>query len=227
MNSSVAVIIPAGGSGSRLDKKNKKQFFKHKNQSLLWWSIQPFFALEDKLHVIVIAIPENISEEEKECLPQSKNIVYCIGGSTRQESVMNGLNQLAKQSFDGITIVHDAARPCLNKLHLFTLIQKIKDSNEGALLCIKVSDTVKRANANTCVLSTVDRSDLWLAQTPQGAPFTKLYRANQLVLKDNVQVTDDASILEYAGIPVHIVEDSKQNVKITCSEDWSIFTQQY
>ncbi len=226
MNPSVAVIIPAGGSGSRLDKKNKKQFFRHKGESLLWWSIQPFYALKENLYKIIVAIPDQLSDEEKECLPQSESISYCIGGATRQESVMNGLEKLAEQSFGGTCIVHDAARPCLNKTHLIKMVEKIDESNEGAMLCVKVSDTVKRSNNDLNVVATVDRSNLWLAQTPQGAPFEKLYRANQLVVRDKVHVTDDASILEYAEIPVHIVEDSKKNRKITCREDWSLFTEQ-
>ena len=227
MNSKVAVVIPAGGNGSRISKDKKKQFFTHKEKSLLEWSIEPLFSLGDQLKMIIIAIPEDIDELSQSLLPKHEKIKYCTGGSTRQKSVFNGLKFLHSENFEGTCVVHDAARPCLDTGKLKNLVEKIQESNEGGVLCVKVADTVKKANANMEVKNTIDRMNLWYAQTPQGGPFNKLYDANLLAIQEDIVVTDDASILENAGVPVHIVEDSRSNVKITCVEDWEIFIKNY
>jgi 2-C-methyl-D-erythritol 4-phosphate cytidylyltransferase len=226
VNNKIAVVIPAGGSGTRFDKNKKKQFYTYKNKSLLWWSLQPFKSLDKRLYKIIIAIPDDLSDDEKSQLPKDKEITYCLGGPSRQESVMNALKVLKDNQFEGICIVHDAARPCLGVPQLNALIDKIDKTDEGAVLCVKVSDTIKKADDSLEVLQTVDRSQLWAAQTPQGGPFNKLYQANLDAISSGDKVTDDASILELAGIKVHIVEDSKKNLKITSSEDWDLFIYQ-
>ena len=135
------------------------------------------------------------------------------GGATRQESVRRGLEALAANPPD-IVLVHDAARPVVPAGTVPALIAAL-DTVPGAIPAMPVSDTLKRG-AEGLIAETVPRAGLFRAQTPQGFRFDPLLAAHRAA---TTEATDDAQLLEAAGLPVALVAGHESNVKITWPED--------
>jgi 2-C-methyl-D-erythritol 4-phosphate cytidylyltransferase len=119
---------------------------------------------------------------------------------------------------DDWVLVHDAARPCLRRADLDTLLAALADEPVGALLAVPIADTVKRAGAGR-VDATVPRSDLWRAYTPQAFRLGLLRRALDHAEAEALVVTDDASAVELLGLRPRLIEGHTDNIKITRPED--------
>jgi 2-C-methyl-D-erythritol 4-phosphate cytidylyltransferase len=138
-----------------------------------------------------------------------------LGGKRRRDSVLCGLDALAGCD---IVVVHDAARPLVTAELIDAAIDGALDV--GAALCaVPVADTVKRGDAAALVRSTVSRSDLWLAQTPQAFRVDLLRRAHAA---HDIDATDDAALVELIDAPVRLVHGSRTNVKVTTPEDLAL-----
>ncbi len=143
------------------------------------------------------------------------------GGATRRDSVLNGLRWLRATEFDSDgdwVMVHDAARPGLKIIDLEALRSAMRDADglDGLLLALRVADTVKRSHAGSDRIDrTIDRADLWLAQTPQVARLARMIAA----LEQVPGATDEASALEATGGRVRLVEGSGGNFKVTTRDD--------
>jgi len=146
--------------------------------------------------------------------------LYC-GGETRRDSVYNGLvAAMAGVDADDWILVHDAARPCLPRKDFLNLIRETKSDEIGGLLALPAAETVKRAQKDEAgaqrVAGTEDRSQLWLAQTPQ------MFRAGllaQALRRAKGAVTDEASAVEQMGLKPRLVAGSRENLKVTWPED--------
>ncbi len=219
----VAVVIPAAGRGERFG--SPKQFQTHLGWSLLRWALEPFLGLGDSLVAMAVALPPGETARGLEDLAGHPRLHTCTGGASRQESVRLGLKLIAGELRpDDVVLVHDAARPLLSGVDLRRIAELIARTGAGALLAVPVRDTLKRAGGNGLVEETVPRSGLYQAQTPQGAPAHLLIEAHDRALRAGLHATDDAAVLEAAGIPVHIVEGDPLNFKITGETDWKLFT---
>ena len=149
--------------------------------------------------------------------------LFC-GGETRRDSVYNGVvAAMAAVDADDWMLVHDAARPCLPRRDLERLIGETQADPVGGILALPAADTVKSVAADeagvTRIVRTEDRSQLWLAQTPQ------MFRAGLLAqaLKGaGGGVTDEAGALEALGLRPRIVGGSRENLKVTYAEDVAI-----
>ena len=192
---------------------------------MLEWSLLPFLSLGKRLQTLVVPLPKNVFENPPAwLLALADRVILCEGGATRQDSVHAGFEQLICRGFeDSIWLVHDAARPLLDQQDLNRLIEKIELTQEGALLALPVRDTIKRSNPENEIVGTLDRSQLWQAQTPQGGPGRKLWEASLKAQQLKWSVTDDASLLEQSGHRVHLVEGHPLNFKITHPQDWELF----
>jgi 2-C-methyl-D-erythritol 4-phosphate cytidylyltransferase len=146
--------------------------------------------------------------------------LYC-GGRVRRESVYNGLVASRDAwNADDWMLVHDAARPCLPQADLQTLIADGSNDEIGAILAVPAAETVKKAAKDEAggqrVLWTEDRTQLWLAQTPQ------MFRAGVLVQalqRARGEVTDESSAIEQLGLRPRLVAGSRENIKVTWPED--------
>jgi 2-C-methyl-D-erythritol 4-phosphate cytidylyltransferase len=118
-------------------------------------------------------------------------------------------------------LVHDAARPCVETSNIEKLISQVKNANTGGLLATKVIDTIKQATGNL-TNTTIDRSNLWQAQTPQMYRFGVLLNALTKADADDINITDEASAIEYIGLKSLLVKSSKRNFKITNPEDLAL-----
>jgi len=144
------------------------------------------------------------------------NVQLALGGAERFESVDNAL-ALIKSEIDFIAI-HDAARPCVSEEQI-NLVFSEAALNGAAILAAPIHDTIKRADAQRRILATEPRQGLWLAQTPQVFRRDWLLAAYAGRAKLGTDITDDAQLVEAAGHPVHVVESSPLNVKITTKND--------
>ncbi|MCK5041246.1 MAG: 2-C-methyl-D-erythritol 2,4-cyclodiphosphate synthase, partial [Sphingomonadales bacterium] len=115
-------------------------------------------------------------------------------------------------------LIHDGARPFPSEALIKDIISKVSETNEGAIPALPVSDTLKKAE-DGIISATVDRDGLWHAQTPQGFPFTAIFKAHQNAAGKNL--TDDAAIAEDAGMNVHICAGSIDNIKLTHPDDFT------
>jgi len=149
--------------------------------------------------------------------------LYC-GGATRANSVHNGLiAAMAAIDADDWVLVHDAARPCLPRADLERLIAECSGDAIGGILALPVADTVKRVAKDEAGVARIarseDRTQLWLAQTPQMFRVGLLAQALHAAKGD---VTDEASAVEQLGLQPRLVVGSRRNIKVTYAEDLAI-----
>ncbi len=144
-----------------------------------------------------------------------------LGGATRQRSVLNGLRALAPLSPTQV-LIHDAARPFVTGDIVDRVLDALK-RGPGAIAAVPLADTLKRGGPGGRIEATLDRADLWRAQTPQGFRFDDILAAHERALAAGREdLTDDAAVAEWAGIPVELVEGSEANVKLTTTEDLAV-----
>ena len=217
-------IIPAAGSGTRLSKKQPKQYALLAGKPMLWHAIRAVCMPPIESVFIVLAPGDKaFAREDWKAFKGRLQPLYC-GGKTRRDSVYNGLvAAMAAVNADDWILVHDAARPCLPKKDLKNLIRECEQDEIGGILALPVAETVKRAAKDEAgaqrVAATEDRAQLWLAQTPQ------MFRAGLLVQALRAAkgpVTDEASALEQMGLKPRLVTGSRENLKVTWPEDLAI-----
>ncbi|HRU01750.1 MAG TPA: IspD/TarI family cytidylyltransferase [Victivallales bacterium] len=209
----------AGGSSRRFGKN--KLFEKILNLPVFILSIIPFTLISQCKNNIVLVInsefKDAFSSDLQKYLPSAK-IKIINGGTTRAESVKNGLIALSPVSPD-LVAVHDAARPLID----ISLIRKAflyAQKNSSAVFAYPLSDTIKLINKkNMTIKKTLDRKYLWAAQTPQIFRYTELLDAYEKEKKSLHNFTDDASIMESAGYKIKIFPSSQINLKITYQTD--------
>lgn len=180
-------------------------------RSLLAFENSPYIS-----GIVLVVREEDILEMQNLCdrysITKVKDIVK--GGSDRHESVMNGIERLDKK--EQFVLIHDGARPLVTDEIIEDAANGLK-TFDATVSAVKVNDTVKLSKDGETVEKTVDRSELYFAQTPQGVNISK-YKAASEILKD-ADFTDDASVMEQAGYTVKLTKGSMRNFKITTPAD--------
>jgi 2-C-methyl-D-erythritol 4-phosphate cytidylyltransferase/2-C-methyl-D-erythritol 2,4-cyclodiphosphate synthase len=203
-----AAILVAAGSGSRFGHAVPKQF-------LTLGGVPVIRRAADALapHVTLLQ-PVGDAEPIEEALAGLAHLPCVAGGATRQESVYAGLEALEEWAPD-IVLVHDAARPYVPTGLIPALMEALQD-HEGAIPALPVADTLKRAK-NGVITGTIPRDSLYRAQTPQAFAYDTLLALHRAGPYEGA--TDDAWLLEHAGIPVALVAGDEHNIKLTYPED--------
>jgi 2-C-methyl-D-erythritol 4-phosphate cytidylyltransferase len=210
------VVVPAAGSGKRMQAGKNKQFLLLKNKPIIVHTLEIFEQDEECKSVILVANPSEISDM-KELIKSyrlQKVVQIVAGGSERQFSVHNGIKFLVA---DELVLVHDGARPFVTKETIKSLTDEAEKTG-AAVLGVPVKDTIKKVKQNV-ITETVDRSSLWAIQTPQAFRLSLLKTAYEQAEHDNFIGTDDASLVERLGHQVSVVEGDYKNFKITTPED--------
>tara|TARA_B110000438_G_scaffold5537_1_gene5520 strand:- start:1251 stop:1931 length:681 start_codon:yes stop_codon:yes gene_type:complete len=212
----ITAIIPAAGGGERFGEK--KQLKLLNGRPLIFHTIQPFIKSELINEIIVVLPKDDVNQMARELKSTltSKKIKVVPGGETRQQSVNNGLINSDKES--ELICIHDGVRPFVTS----TLIQKVIKASvghDGAILALPSSDTIKKVMEDQ-ILETLPRETIWRAQTPQVFQKPALEEAIQIAIDENLEGTDEASILEKIGYQIGFIEGSPLNIKITTKEDW-------
>ncbi len=215
-----AAIIPAAGSGTRMKLNHPKQYHPLAGAPIIIHTIEAFLASQVIGQLIVVVPADKLDETRKLFNAHGLDdprIEITAGGLRRQDSVFNGL-QLIHPEIDTV-LVHDGARPLVS-LRLIEECYSAAVEYGAAIAAIPVKDTLKKGSDDALITETIDRSQVWQAQTPQAAKVNLLreaYRKN-----GDADFTDEAGLLEQAGIPVKLVEGSETNLKITRPEDLAI-----
>jgi 2-C-methyl-D-erythritol 4-phosphate cytidylyltransferase len=213
-----AVVLPAAGGSSRFKDKEKKPFTNLDGRAVWLRCAEMFVTRDDVVQTLIVVSPSDQEMFRRRYTPNMAfmNIQIANGGAERFESVANALAMLKPEA--EYVAVHDAVRPCVTEEQI-TEVFAAAERTGAALLATPVNDTVKRADAKGKVQETVPRQGLWLAQTPQVFRRDLLLAAYADRGKLGQAITDDAQLVEAAGHPVHVVEGSSTNVKITTKAD--------
>lgn len=218
----VHALIPAAGHGTRYGGAVLKQYLPVCGKAVLAHAIRAF-----QFHPLISGITVILAEDDQwfeSAVGQLSAAVDTVtGGDTRAQSVRNGLRFVADSypETDWV-LIHDAARPCLSPGSLDRLLEQGLRSADGAILAMPVGDTLKCAGEAGEITATVDRSDLWAAQTPQLFPLGALADAIDAAQRDGRELTDEASAMEFAGASPKLVMGSAANIKITHPSDLAI-----
>ena len=216
----VAAVVPAAGKGSRMGAKKAKQFMELAGKPLLSHTVSVLKRVAEIAEIIVVVPPGGEESAIKDCLLpfdlQSKCHVV-PGGAERQDSVKNGLLKARELGADYV-LIHDGARP-LATPELFRKVYQKTLLHGAAIAAVPCFDTVKKAGENNLVETTLDRSRLWLVQTPQGFELDFLLEIIQKACDQGYYATDEAGLLEWAGKEVKLVPGERDNFKITTPED--------
>ncbi len=213
------VAIPAAGIGKRVGADKPKQYIDIYGKTILEHTVDCFLHRED-IAGIVVAIASDDSFWPTLPISTHEKIIVAPGGEERFNSVTNALESLADCARENDwVLVHDAARPCLSQSALDRLMSELAGHETGGILGLPCRDTMKRADHNGDITATVDRENLWHAQTPQMFRYSKLLDALQKVLAEGLSVTDEAMAIELAGFTAKLVSGHHENIKITHKDD--------
>jgi 2-C-methyl-D-erythritol 4-phosphate cytidylyltransferase len=210
-------VIPAGGVGARFGGRTPKQFMRIGRMPVVTLTVGRF-ARHPGVTAIVVAAPAAHLERTRRALaaPARRVLLSVVpGGRSRQESVWLAL-QAVPPAVEMI-VVHDAVRPRITAGLIGDVVRA--GARFGAAVCaLPVVETVKRVRDDV-VEATLDRSELWVVQTPQAFRADLLREAHEKARRDGVVGTDDAMLVERLGHPVRVVRGLAENVKITTPDD--------
>lgn len=216
-------IIPAAGIGRRFGSTYPKQYQLIQGKTVLEHTLSKFIYHPKIEKIVVVLNPDDHYWPRLGLHTYCDKIITTMGGLERCHSVLNGLKALARftQPQDWI-LVHDAVRPCLRLDDLNKLMSEIEHHPIGGILGMRISDTLKRSDAQNQIMSTVSRENVWQALTPQMFREQILFQAMEAVVHSKNYVTDEAAAIEALGFIPLIVEGRRDNIKITHSEDISL-----
>jgi 2-C-methyl-D-erythritol 4-phosphate cytidylyltransferase len=214
----VLVILPAAGLGTRMAGPQPKQFLALDGVPILIHSLRAFASVQRVTAIYVAVRTTEIDRVEAQIAEYgfANRVRVVAGGDTRQESVSHALAALPALP-DDIVLIHDAVRPLIDAATIDRTIDAVAQSG-AAIVGMPAIDTIKqveRTAHGALITSTIPREYVVLAQTPQGFRYSLLQRAFAEANADGFVGTDEASLVERAGIPVAVVHGSQVNLKIT------------
>jgi len=212
-----SLIIVSAGSGNRINSTLPKQYIELNGRSILRHTLDVFMNINEIKSISVVINPEHKDLFTK-ATRGIDNIECCYGGRTRKDSVYSGIRKLSNLLDNEIILVHDAARPFVERYDIYNLLETMQ-SYSAASLATPVVDTL-RYDGNK---PTVSRDNLWAIQTPQAFHYGVLKRAHEEY--NDKEYTDDTSLVSEMDIAVKFVKGSKNNFKITHIEDLELAKQ--
>lgn len=210
-------ILVAAGRGTRFGRP--KQLVELAGRPMLAWSIDAFAAMPEISEIVIVTEPELVETVEALAHPRVRDAALRVvrGGAERQDSVRAGLEAISEKI--AAVLVHDGARPLVQSEDVRAGMRPVRPGI-ATLLATPVVDTIKVAGEDGKVTRTLDRASLWSAQTPQFATARDLRRAHADAQRHQTPpATDDAALLERAGLDVLLVEGSPDNFKVTLPAD--------
>jgi 2-C-methyl-D-erythritol 4-phosphate cytidylyltransferase len=212
-------VIVAAGRGTRFGRP--KQLIEIGGRPMLAWSLQTFAAMPEIASLVIVTEHDWIDDVRALAarVAPDRNVRVVVGGPTRQASVRCGLDALPPEC--EAVLIHDGARPLVRANDVCAGMHEVRPGR-AAVLAAPVVDTIKVVDPQTrLVQRTLERSELWAAQTPQFAMRNELLRAHDMAATNGLLATDDVSLLEAIGIDVVVVPASGENLKVTHPGDVS------
>lgn len=220
----IGIIIPAAGRGTRFGSDLPKQYHELSGVPILARTLGSALHVPNVVSVVVAVSPDDTWFDPmlKTAGISDERLHRVHGDVERQYSIRNALGHPSLSDAD-VILVHDAVRP-LASVDLFTRIATAAVDHGAVIPVMTVTDTIKRVSADGIVYETVPRGDLRRVQTPQGFRADVLRRAYSVASEADILGTDDASLVEAAGTPVHTIDGEPWNIKITTTVDIAIAT---
>lgn len=212
----LGVVIVAGGSSARYGKGNKL-FEILDGLPVFLHSVKNFSPLTEKGFLLLV-VPEQEKENFQRRIDQyfpGGDVVLVSGGTTRTESVQNGLSHLPEET--EIAAIHDAARPLASTELLCRLVEVVQTTGCGVIAAEKMIDSVCRTDGENMITGNVPREDLWRIQTPQVFRFGDICSAYAQL--NGASATDDSAVARACGIPVKVLNNPDPNLKLTLPGD--------
>lgn len=212
-------IVLAAGCGRRMGLECNKVFAPIGDKTIIQWTLLQVAQARSVDSLIIAVAPgeEAFMRQQVEALGLTKAIQYVVGGKTRQESVAHAMVLVDPKT--SIVLVHDGARP-LASADVFDRVAQAAQQYGAAVVGVPVVDTIKRVTSDGQVQETLVRDELYAVQTPQGFQYDVFKRAQAYAEETYYLGTDDVSLVEHMHEPVHIVEGSYTNRKVTTPADW-------
>ncbi len=220
------LILPAAGSGRRMQQAVPKQYLQVLGKTLLQHSLENLGSLVELDRILLAVSPDDQQiNAVLSALPPAlrAKVLLTEGGAERADSVHNAVRALTGSAdpMDWV-MVHDAVRPCVRRDDVLRLLAELRDEPAGGLLAQPVRDTLKHADTQGYVSGTVDRSALWQAATPQMFRHGVLLQALDHCKDRGLLVTDEAAAVERLGLLVKLVRGHSDNIKLTWPEDLAL-----
>ena len=213
----IYAIVLAGGSGQRMGTEGNKVFLPLRGIPAIVRAIVPFSALCKGIVVVAREEDQTLMRETLVRFQIASLVTKIVtGGADRQASVANGLAALPEDA--EAVLVHDGARALITAEVIRNVIESIRAHGSG-VASIPVTDTIKSADSGGFVLETLPRETLFAIQTPQGFRVSLLRQAHEHANLSGYRATDDAALLEAAGLPVHLCMGDRENIKLTTPMD--------
>ena len=210
------VVLAAAGSGTRFG--GKKQLLLLGGKPLWTHSLTTLASTPGVGYVVIVVAPSDVESFSKDFRDELKSdsVGIAAGGASRQESVLNGLRALPSEC--EFVLVHDAARPLVTADEVQRVLSSVRKDG-AAVLGYPATDSIKESSDKKTVRRNLQRETVWLVQTPQGSRTGVLISALEEGIRDDFVGTDEASFLERRGVPVTLVEGSRENIKVTYPDD--------
>jgi len=215
-------VVPAAGGGARMRADRPKQYLPLLGRAMLLHTLERL-GRYPRLRGMVVGIAADDAYWQTLAAEIPNLLRTYVGGAERAHTVLSGLRELETYAEpDDWVLVHDAARPCVRHADIDTLLLAIAGHADGGLLALPLSDTVKRADHNGCSQETVARIGLWRALTPQVFRLAALRAALESAIAEGVEITDEASAMEFSGARPRLVPGHADNIKITVPADLAL-----
>jgi len=215
----VFAVIVAAGAGKRMGGAVPKQYLALKDRPILRLTLAAVRACE-RINRIFLVVPEKdfdfCRREVLAGMPSREDMQLVAGGSTRQESVYNGLS--AVNDPHGVVVIHDGVRPFVRAEQIEACIDQTAEHG-ACVLGIPAHDTLKKVSRTGIIEETIARDAVWLSQTPQAFRYSLIKKAHEEARKSGYSGSDDAVLVERLGLTVRIITGSRYNIKITTKED--------
>lgn len=213
-----SAIIVAGGVGNRMNSDIPKQFLEVLGKPIIAYTINAISICKDIDEIVLVTLPDYIvfcKDIVDEFQFNKVSRIVC-GGTTRQESVHNGLRELSDDT--DVVVIHDGARPLVDPDIISESVHSTLKFGCAAV-GVKMKDTIKVVDSDGYIVSTADREKLWQVQTPQTFKKDVILSLYEYASNSNEQFTDDCMLAEAAGYKVKMIEGSYENIKITTPQD--------
>jgi 2-C-methyl-D-erythritol 4-phosphate cytidylyltransferase len=215
----VVALVPAAGRGLRMGGSVPKQFLSLGGEPLIVQSLRTLQAAPVVGQIVLAVPPADVEYCEDEIVSRhhfTKVTKVVAGGPERQDSVRYALAQVPSDT--DIVLIHDAVRPFVTHRMIAEVVAAARKEG-AAIIALPMRDTVKQVGKDGMIERTVDRTPLWLAQTPQAFRRDWIETAHKKAHAEGIRATDDASLVEWLGYSVAVVEGSGENIKVTRPED--------
>ena len=211
-------VIVAAGKGKRMGTEISKQFLPLGGKEILVHTVQKFEKAKNIRDIILVTGADSLQDVQEMAQEYGweKIVSIVAGGKERQDSVWNGLQQVAADT--EIILIHDGVRPFVTEDILNISIETALEMG-GCVAGVPAKDTIKVCDGENIAIATPDRNALWQIQTPQTFRKERIVKAYEQAKEDGFVGTDDASFAEHCGYPVKVIMGSYRNIKITTKED--------